>query len=82
MTLLVGVSNSDTHSSAEQERYISAIVSATPLCDLRSNSVLGLSDSSLSINSLLLAAEDNVSPPESKRGIMYPKNSNTINYSG
>lgn len=78
-----GVSNSDTHSSAEQERYISAIVTATPLCSLRNSSVWGLSDSSLSINSLLLAAEDSVLSPESiRRANIYGKAANTISYAG
>lgn len=80
---LEGVSNSDTHSSAEQERYISAIVTATPLCSLRNSSVWGLSDSSLSINSLLLAAEDSVLSPESiRRANVYGKAANTISYAG
>lgn len=79
----VGVSNSDTHSSEEQQRYISAIVTATPLCSLRNSSVWGLSDSSLSINSLLLAAEDSILSPESLRRVnVYNKGINTISYAG
>lgn len=78
-----GVSNSESHSSAEQERYISAIVSATPSCTLRNSSVWGLSDSSLSINSLLLAAEDSVMSPESlKRMSIYNKQINMMTYTG
>lgn len=48
----------ETTSSLEQERYLSALVSATPLFALRQGSAWGMSDSSLSIDSLLLAAED------------------------
>ncbi|XP_044747784.1 myotubularin-related protein 13 isoform X1 [Coccinella septempunctata] len=44
-------------SSFEQEKYFSALVSATPVYALR-HSGWGMSDSSLSINSLLLAADD------------------------
>ncbi|KAK4886969.1 hypothetical protein RN001_003240 [Aquatica leii] len=48
----------ETTSSIEQEKYLSALVSATPLYALRQGSAWGMSDSSLSIDSLLLAAED------------------------
>lgn len=44
-------------SSFEQEKYFSALVSATPIYSVR-HSGWGMSDSSLSINSLLLAADD------------------------
>lgn len=44
--------------SSFQERYLSALVTATPLFALRQGSAWGMSDSSLSIDSLLLAAED------------------------
>lgn len=53
--------NSDSNSSVEQERYLSAIVSLTPLSTLRhSGAAWGLSDSNLSINSLLLAADEDI----------------------
>ena len=42
----------------EQERYLSVLVSATPLSALRQGSAWHMSDSTLSIDSLLLAAED------------------------
>lgn len=41
-----------------QERYLSSIVTATPLFALRQSSAWGMSDSTLSIDSLLLAADD------------------------
>nr|XP_022903843.1 myotubularin-related protein 13 isoform X2 [Onthophagus taurus] len=50
--------STDTTSSCEQEKYITALVSATPLFALRQGADWALSDSSLSIDSLLLAAED------------------------
>lgn len=55
-----GASNSESN-SLEQERYLSAIVASTPLSTLRhSSAAWGLSDSSLSINSLLLAADEDI----------------------
>jgi len=67
--------NSESNSSVEQERYLSAIVASTPLSTLRhSGAAWGLSDSSLSINSLLLAAdEDILSPDISRRYYKYLK---------
>lgn len=62
-----GVSTSETTSTIEQERYLSVLVAATPLPVLRQGSAWGMSDSSLSINSLLLAAEDNTLTPEASR---------------
>lgn len=50
--------STETTSSTEQEKYLSAIVSATPVFSHRPGSGWGMSDSSLSIDSLLLAAED------------------------
>lgn len=44
--------------SVEQEKYLSTLVQATPLAALRQSSAWGISDSSLSIDSLLLAADD------------------------
>lgn len=41
-----------------QEKYLSALVAATPVFALRHSSAWAMSDSSLSIDSLLLAAED------------------------
>ncbi|XP_025829760.1 myotubularin-related protein 13 isoform X2 [Agrilus planipennis] len=52
------VSSTETTSSLEQERYLSALVAATPIFSLRQSSAWGMSDSTLSIDSLLLAAED------------------------
>lgn len=51
-------STSETTSSVEQDRYLSVLVSATPVSVLRQSSAWGMSDSTLSIDSLLLAAED------------------------
>ncbi|XP_018572476.1 myotubularin-related protein 13 isoform X1 [Anoplophora glabripennis] len=50
--------STETTSSTEQEKYLSSIVSATPVFSHRPGSGWGMSDSSLSIDSLLLAAED------------------------
>lgn len=84
LLLNIGTSNSETHSHVEQDRYINAIISCTPSpSSLGNSSVWGLSDSSLSINSLLLAAEDNTLSPETLRrtnGYNNNKGSNTISY--
>lgn len=48
--------STETTSSTEQEKYLLAVVAATPVYSHRST--WGMSDSSLSIDSLLLAAED------------------------
>ncbi|KAK9708693.1 uDENN domain [Popillia japonica] len=53
--------STDTTSSCEQEKYISALVSSTPVFALRQGGGWAMSDSSLSIDSLLLAAEDPLS---------------------
>ncbi|KAK7870000.1 hypothetical protein R5R35_011968 [Gryllus longicercus] len=45
-------------SSVELERYVAALVAATPIAVLRQGSAWGMSDSSLSIDSLLLAADE------------------------
>lgn len=50
--------STETTSSFEQEKYLSALVSATPVFAAKHSSAWGMSDSSLSIDSLLLAAED------------------------
>lgn len=50
--------STETTSSVEQEKYLSALVSATPAFSTRHSSAWGMSDSTLSIDSLLLAAED------------------------
>ncbi|KAJ8911049.1 hypothetical protein NQ315_004696 [Exocentrus adspersus] len=52
--------STESTSSTEQEKYLSALVSATPLFSHRPGSGWGMSDSSLSIDSLLLAAEDSL----------------------
>jgi len=70
--------NSESNSSVEQERYLSAIVASTPLSTLRnSGAAWGLSDSSLSINSLLLAADEDILSPDISRRyytyLNYPK---------
>ncbi|XP_063236434.1 myotubularin-related protein 13 [Bacillus rossius redtenbacheri] len=66
-------STSDTTSSLEQERYLSVLVAATPLSVLRHGSAWGMSDSSLSIDSLLLAAEEHAGvgalTPEASRRV-------------
>jgi myotubularin-related protein 5/13 len=50
--------STETTSSFEQEKYLSSLVSATPIFSLRHGSAWGMSDSSLSVNSLFLAADD------------------------
>lgn len=52
------VSASESTSSVELERYVAALVAATPIAVLRQGSAWGMSDSSLSIDSLLLAADE------------------------
>nr|CAD7573991.1 unnamed protein product [Timema californicum] len=70
------LSTSETTSSLEQERYLSVLVAVTPLSVLRQGSAWGMSDSSLSIDSLLLAAEDHTSTltPEVSRRSVNPFN--------
>lgn len=65
----LGASTSETASSLDQEKYLTTLVAATPQSVLRTGqgSAWGMSDSSLSINSLLLAAEDNPLTPETSR---------------
>lgn len=58
--------NSESNSSVEQERYLSAIVASTPFLR-HSGAAWGLSDSSLSINSLLLAADEDILSPDISR---------------
>lgn len=75
--IVSGVSVTETSSSLEQERYLSILVNLTPLSVQRQG--WNMSDSSLSINSLLLAAEDNTVTPEvSRRNNPFGKN--TIGY--
>ncbi|XP_039295345.1 LOW QUALITY PROTEIN: myotubularin-related protein 13 [Nilaparvata lugens] len=71
-----GVSETTTTSSLEQEKYVSTLVAATPAPQLALRSGGGAGggggtgwDSSLSINSLLQAAEDSCNPltPEASR---------------
>ncbi|XP_044003006.1 myotubularin-related protein 13 isoform X2 [Aphidius gifuensis] len=60
----------ETTSALELEKYIMSLVAATPLPVPRQSSVPGgMSDSSLSIDSLLLAAEErnNATPEQSRR---------------
>lgn len=67
MYKFLGTMNSESN-SVEQERYLLAIVASTPLSSLRhSGAAWGLSDSSLSINSLLLAADDDIMSPDLSR---------------
>ncbi|XP_050441146.1 myotubularin-related protein 13 [Adelges cooleyi] len=64
-----GALNSETSSSIEQERYLSAIVASTPLSNLRhSGATWGLSDSSLSLNSFLLGADEDMLSLDNPRG--------------
>ncbi|XP_049836392.1 myotubularin-related protein 13 isoform X2 [Schistocerca gregaria] len=73
-----------TTSSVEHERYISVLVSATPISALRQGSAWGMSDSSLSIDSLLLAAEDHhgvggtLTPEVARRGGPFNKAVGTL----
>lgn len=57
-----------------------ALVSATPLSALRQGSAWGMSDSSLSIDSLLLAAEDRNATPEQSRRNPFNKAIGTLRY--
>ncbi|XP_026287376.1 myotubularin-related protein 13 isoform X1 [Frankliniella occidentalis] len=52
------VSTSESTSSIEQEKYLSVLVSLTPMAVMRQGAAWDNSDSNLSIDSLLLAAED------------------------
>lgn len=65
------VSTSETTSSIEQEKYLTELVAATPLANLRQGGAWGMSDSNLSIDSLVLAADDHLqaslTTPESSR---------------
>lgn len=72
--------SSETTSSLEQEKYIMALVAATPLSALRQGSAWGMSDSSLSIDSLLLAAEDRNATPEQSRRNPFNKAIGTLRY--
>ncbi|XP_069696125.1 myotubularin-related protein 13 isoform X2 [Periplaneta americana] len=78
------VSTSETTSSVEQERYLSVLVSATPLSALRQGSAWHMSDSTLSIDSLLLAAEDHtqgtgtLTPEVSRRANPFNKAMGTL----
>jgi myotubularin-related protein 5/13 len=70
----VSTSESAT-TSAEQEKYLGAVVQATPLSVLRqASSAWGMSESSLSIDSLLLTAEvdHQGTTPEQARRITNP----------
>ncbi|XP_045127189.1 myotubularin-related protein 13-like isoform X10 [Portunus trituberculatus] len=55
-TMSVMRNTSEVSYSVEQEKYLSAVVQSTPLSVLRDGSSWRLTDSSLSINSLVLAA--------------------------
>ncbi|KAI4495975.1 hypothetical protein M0802_008190 [Mischocyttarus mexicanus] len=74
--------SSETTSSLEQEKYLMALVAATPLSVLRQGSAWGMSDSSLSIDSLLLAAEDRNATPEQTRRNAFNKAIGTLGSSG
>jgi myotubularin-related protein 5/13 len=84
--LLFAVSTSETTSSLEQERYLSVLVCATPLSALRQGSAWHMSDSTLSIDSLLLAAEDHaqgsgtLTPEVSRRANPFNKAMGTLRY--
>ena len=57
-----------------------ALVATTPLSVLRQGSAWGMSDSSLSIDSLLLAAEDRNATPEQSRRNPFNKAIGTLGY--
>ncbi|XP_046393982.1 myotubularin-related protein 13 isoform X2 [Ischnura elegans] len=102
----VDMSHSSAHPSAttastEQEKYLSALVSSTPIAMMRlqgaSGAIVmtagggwGMSDSSLSIDSLLLAAEDHLhsvagstlTPESSRRTNPFNKAMGTLRSSG
>ncbi|RZF38820.1 hypothetical protein LSTR_LSTR000523 [Laodelphax striatellus] len=84
-----GVSTSESTSSLEQEKYLSTLVAATPQSAMRGGGGggggggWGMSDSSLSINSLLQAADDNPLTPEtSRRSNPFNKQVGTVGSSG
>lgn len=69
-----------------QEKYLGALVAATPIFALRQSSAWGMSDSSLSIDSLLLAAENplaggTLTPEVARRSNPFNKAMGTIGYS-
>ncbi|CAB0038244.1 unnamed protein product [Trichogramma brassicae] len=74
--------SSETTSSLELEKYLGAFVASTPVSVLRQGSAWGMSDSSLSIDSLLLAAEDRNATPEQSRRNPFNKAMNTLTSSG
>lgn len=68
-----------------QEKYLSALVSATPVFAGKHSSAWGMSDSSLSIDSLLLAAEDplvggTLTPEVVRRSNPFNKAMGTLGY--
>lgn len=78
--VIIVATSSETTSSLEQEKYLMALVAATPLSVLRQGSAWGMSDSSLSIDSLLLAAEDRNATPEQTRRNPFNKAIGTLGY--
>lgn len=77
--------STETTSSFEQERYLSSLVAATPIFSHRPGSAWGMSDSSLSIDSLLLAAEDplacaTLTPEVARRSNPFNKAIGTLGY--
>lgn len=68
-----------------QEKYLSALVSATPVFASKHASAWGMSDSSLSIDSLFLAAEDplvggTLTPEVVRRSNPFNKAMGTLGY--
>ncbi|XP_037087660.1 myotubularin-related protein 13-like, partial [Pollicipes pollicipes] len=84
-------SSSDTSVALEQEKYMAAVVAATPLSVLRHGSSWGMSDSSLSIDSLVLQAASaqpetaagypTLTPEMARKGNPFSKAMNTLRFS-
>ena len=77
--------NDSVSSSLEQERYLNAIITATPVAVLREGSSWAMSDSTLSITSLVLTAGNSAHPagsisPTSVGGLETPDSGRKNNY--
>lgn len=79
---------SETSASLEQEKFIAAIAQSTPKYNVRQSAWSSMNDSSLSINSLVLAAAagtdgfSTLTPESSRRSNPFAKAVNTLRTSG
>lgn len=79
------MATSDAASSIEQEKYLSEFVAATPLSVVRQGGTWGMSDSNLSIDSLVLAADEHLqtsltTPETNRRSNPFNKAIGTLGY--